>query len=292
MYASYTKAAYDKPAILRFGNVITLFITLAGTFAMYYMVIQSGVSVADYYAFNTAYGLVSGAFLSLADITMTIANIKPVLEMVRPILETAPEVSEGKQFLSRLSGGIELTNVTFRYAENMPNVVDNLSIKIRPGQYVAFVGATGCGKSTLMRIMLGFETPQKGAVYYDGKDLSGIDLKSLRRRIGTVMQDGKLFQGDIYSNIVISAPWLTLDDAWEAAELAEDMRKYVLDIHKSFTFETVMSTDRNLKLLRRAKEQGYFIRYIYVLTADVNINIHRVMRRFASGGHDVPEDKI
>ncbi len=78
----------------------------------------------------------------------------------------------------------------------------------------------------------------------------------------------------------------------EAAELAEDMREYVLDVHKNFTFETVLSTSRNLDLLRRAKEQGYFIRCIYVLTADVNINIHRVMRRFASGGHDVPVEKI
>ncbi len=78
----------------------------------------------------------------------------------------------------------------------------------------------------------------------------------------------------------------------EAAELAEDMREYVLDVRKNFTFETVMSTDRNIKLLRRAKEQGYFIRCIYVLTSDVNINIHRVMRRFASGGHDVPVEKI
>jgi ABC-type bacteriocin/lantibiotic exporter with double-glycine peptidase domain len=68
--------------------------------------------------------------------------------------------------------------------------------------------------------MLGFETPQKGAVLYDGKDLSTIDLRSLRRKIGTVMQNGKLFQGDIFSNITISAPWLTMDDAWEAAELA------------------------------------------------------------------------
>ncbi len=78
----------------------------------------------------------------------------------------------------------------------------------------------------------------------------------------------------------------------EAAELAEDMREYVLDVHKSFTFETVLSTARNLDLLRRAKEQGYFIRCIFVLTSDVNINIHRVMRRFASGGHDVPVEKI
>ena len=148
--------------------------------------------------------------------------------MVKPILEAQPEVSEGKKVIERLSGGIELNNVSFRYNENMPLIVDNLSLKIRPGQYVALVGSTGCGKSTLMRLMLGFETPQKGAVYYDGKDISKVDLKSLRRKIGVVMQNGKLFSGDIYSNIVISAPWLTLDDAWEAAELsgiADDIRR-------------------------------------------------------------------
>ena len=81
--------------------------------------------------------------------------------------------------------------------------------------------------------MLGFEKPQKGAVYYDGRDLNRIDLKSLRSRIGTVMQNGSLFLGDIYSNIVISAPQLTLDDAWEAAEMAgiaEDIRQMPMNM--------------------------------------------------------------
>jgi len=107
-------------------------------------------------------------------------------------------------------------------------VLDDISLKVCPGEYVAIVGKTGCGKSTLMRILLGFETPQKGAVFYDGRDLSRIDLKSLRRHIGTVMQNGKLFTGDIFSNITIVAPWLTIDDAWEAAEiagLADDIRR-------------------------------------------------------------------
>jgi ABC-type bacteriocin/lantibiotic exporter with double-glycine peptidase domain len=121
-----------------------------------------------------------------------------------------------------------MNNVSFRYSENMPPVLDDLSLKIRPGQYVAIVGRTGCGKSTLMRLLTGFETPQKGAIYYDGKDLNTLDLKSLRKQIGVVIQNGKLFQGDIYSNIVISAPQLTLDDAWNAAEMAgiaDDIRQ-------------------------------------------------------------------
>ena len=122
--------------------------------------------------------------------------------------------------VTRLSGSIELSKVSFRYRESMPYVIDGLSLKIRAGEYVAIVGSTGCGKSTLMRLLLGFEKPEKGAIYYDGKDIEKLDLRSLRRRIGTVMQSGSLFQGDIYSNIVITDPRLSLDDAWEAAEIA------------------------------------------------------------------------
>lgn len=228
LYAENAKVTYDPPTFIKLNSVISLAISLVGTIVMYSMAVRSGVSVADYYAFNTAYAMVSGAFMALAGIALSAAQIKPILNMVKPFFDAVPEVSDGKQVLTRLSGGIELNNVSFRYSENMPLIIDNLSLKIRPGQYVAIVGKTGCGKSTLMRLLLGFEHPQKGAVYYDGKDLERIDLRSLRRRIGVVMQNGKLFLGDIYSNIVISAPWLSQKDAWEAAELAgiaDDIRK-------------------------------------------------------------------
>ena len=224
----------NPPMFLRANGAISTAISLAGTIIMYYFALRSGISVPEYYAFNTAYGMMSGAFLSLAGIASTIARLKPVLDMAKPLMETIPEVSEGKVVIDRLSGGIELNNVSFRYNDSMPMVIDDLSLKIRPGQYVAIVGATGCGKSTLMRLLLGFEKPQKGAIYYDGKDLNAIDLKSLRRKIGVVMQDGKLFQGDIFSNITISAPQLTLKEAWEAAEMAgvaEDIRAMPMGMH-------------------------------------------------------------
>ena len=228
LYAQNAKLTYNPPAFIKLNSVISLAISLIGNIVMYAAAVKSGVSVADYYAFSTAYGMVSGAFMSLAGMALTAAQIKPILETVQPFFNTVPEISEGKEVITRLSGGIELTNVSFRYNENMPLILDNMSLKIRPGQYVAIVGKTGCGKSTLMRLLLGFEKPQKGAVYYDGRDIERIDLKSLRRRIGVVMQNGKLFSGDIYSNIVISAPWLTQSDAWDAAEkagLAEDIRR-------------------------------------------------------------------
>ena len=234
LYAQEAALQYDPPLFLKIAPVVTTAISLVGTMVMYAAAVKSGVSVAEYYAFHSAYGMVNAAFLALAAIAAGIAEIRPVLEMARPILEAEPEVAEDKVVLTRLSGGIELNNVTFRYTEDMPPVLDDLSLKITPGQYVAIVGKTGCGKSTLMRLMLGFETPQKGAVYYDGKDLKRIDLKSLRRRIGAVMQNGKLFTGDVFSNITISAPWLTLDDAWEAAKIAgmaDDIQAMPMGMH-------------------------------------------------------------
>ncbi len=234
LYAEEAQLTYNPPMFLKINSVISSAISLAGTLMMYWFAVSSGVSVADYYAFNTAYGMVSGAFISLAGIALTVAQIKPVMDMIEPILKEVPEISEGKQMITRLSGSIELNNVSFRYNENMPLVIDDLSLKIRPGQYVAIVGATGCGKSTLLRLMLGFESPQKGAVYVDGKDIAAVDLKSFRRNIGVVMQNGKLFTGDIFSNIIISAPWLTMDEAWHAAELsgiAEDIRRMPMGMH-------------------------------------------------------------
>lgn len=234
LYAEEARLAYNPPMFLKINGVISSAISLAGTLVMYWFAVSSGVSVADYYAFNTAYGMVSGAFMSLAGIALTMARIKPIMDMVKPILEAVPEISEGKQVITRLSGGIELNNISFGYNENMPLVIDDLSLKIYPGQYVAIVGATGCGKSTLLRLMMGFESPQKGAVYFDGKDIATVDLKSLRHNIGVVMQNGKLFTGDIFSNIIISAPWLTMDEAWHAAELAgiaQDIRRMPMGMH-------------------------------------------------------------
>ena len=219
-YAEASELIYNRPLFLRVSGVIATAVSLAGTMLLYFLAVKAGVSASEYIAFNAAFGAVMGAFSALSAVALTMANIKPILDMAEPILKTEPEASEQKEMVTRLSGSIELSNVCFRYTDTMPWVVYGMDLKIRAGEYVAIVGTTGCGKSTLMRLLLGFETPEKGAIYYDGRDMTKLDLRSLRRRIGAVTQDGSLFQGDIYSNIVISAPELSLDAAWEAAEMA------------------------------------------------------------------------
>lgn len=227
-FANDAKLVFNPPALIKIYPVISSAITLFGSIIIYYLAVKSSVSVADYYAFNTAYGMISGAFAALSSVALSIAQLKPIAEMIKPFLEAVPETSENKQVFTNLSGGIELNNVVFSYDDNIPHVIDGLSLKIDPGQYVAIVGPTGCGKSTLVRLLLGFEKPQKGAIYFSGKDISKMDIRSQRSHIGVVLQDGKLFQGDIFSNIIISAPKLTLKEAWEAAELAgiaDDIRR-------------------------------------------------------------------
>lgn len=227
-YAQYGKTKFQKPLILSASNGIAIFVTGIGTLLLYWSAGISNVSLSDYMAFSIAYASVTTAFMSLLSMATSIASIKPIWQMAEPILSTLPETAGNKKIVTHISGAIEVTNLTFRYSKELPPVIDGLNLRIKSGEYVAIVGKTGCGKSTLMRLLLGFEQPELGAIYYDGNDLAQIDTNSLRMRVGVNLQDGKLFAGDLFSNIIITAPWKTLDDAWEAAKLAcfdEDIRR-------------------------------------------------------------------
>ena len=226
-YSKLAELVYNPPTILKMSNVVITGTTLFSTIILYYLAIIGNVSQSSYFGFIAAYGTVMAAFTQLSSIALSVAQIKPILEMSEPFLKTVPETSENKEIVTELAGNVELAHVSFRYAENTPYILDDFSLKIKAGDYVAIVGRTGCGKSTLIRLLLGFETPEKGAIYYDGRDVSELDMGSLRKNIGTVTQDGGLFQGDIYSNIVITKPDLSIEDAWVAAEtakIAEDIR--------------------------------------------------------------------
>ena len=228
LYAQTAKLEYDPPAFVKLKDVITKAISLGGTILLYYLAVQTKVAASDYIAFDTAYAQITGAFAALTGIAVSVAAIRPVLEMAEPILKAEPEVAAEKKSVSRVSGHIEMSHVTFRYDDESPYILNDLSLSIKAGEYVAIVGRTGCGKSTMVRLLLGFEKPEKGAIFYDRKDMATLDPRSLRKQIGVVIQNGQLFQGDIFSNITISAPQLTLKDAWEAAEIAgvaQDIRE-------------------------------------------------------------------
>ena len=220
-YTLVADLKFNPPVLIRLNSVFTAAITLAGTIVMYYVAVKSGVSVADYYAFNSAYAYISGAFSAISSVALTAATVKPSLEILKPLMEAEPEKQTGREAVTGITGSLELSHVSFRYDKEGRKVLDDLTLKIPARQYVAIVGKTGCGKSTLLKLLLGFETPEQGDIFYDRKSIRTLDLVSLRRCIGTVLQEGDLFSGSIFENITISAPNLTLDDAWAAAEIAD-----------------------------------------------------------------------
>lgn len=238
LYAKESEYRYNPPGILKLNKVLLLAVSLAGNIILYYLAVKHNIGQSNYIAFNMSYGFVMGGFTALAGVAASFARVRPILEMAKPILEERPEVAENREILTGLKGKIEFNNVSFKYDENGETIIDGLSLKINPNEYVAIVGKTGCGKSTLVRLLLGFERAQKGGIYYDDKNIDTIDLKSLRRHIGTVMQSGELFQGDIFSNISIASSSLTMEEAWEAAEIAgiaDDIRSMPMGMNTYIT---------------------------------------------------------
>lgn len=184
------------------------------------------ISYATFMAFQTAFTGFNTTLNGFFPVVAQFFSIQPHIENLRPMLEEVPEVGEDKAEAGVLTGTVEISHVTFSYSEDSPNVLNDISFKIEAGQNVAIVGRSGCGKSTLLRLLLGFEQPKNGAVFYDGQDLSNLDLSSVRSQMGVVLQNGQLMTGDIFTNIVGTMN-LTIDDAWAAAEaagIADDIR--------------------------------------------------------------------
>lgn len=237
-------------------NGIYPIITTMIIFAMYVSLQNIYLSTGNFLAFNAAFTSFLMAMVALSSIGMMLLNIIPLYERGKVILQELPEVDEAKMEVGELAGEIEVNHACFRYKTDGRFILDDVSVHIKPGEFVAFVGPSGSGKSTLFRLLLGFEKPESGAIYYDGQDLVGLDVQSVRRQIGVVLQNDKLLSGDIFTNIIGTAN-LTLDDAWEAARMAgldEDIRQMPMEMHTFLTegAGTLSGGQRQRLLIARA----------------------------------------
>lgn len=188
---------------------------------------QSALALGAILAFLSAFSMAFTNITGLVQTGIDLAALAPTFQHAAPILNTVPEADASKADPGVLSGGVELSHVTFRYAEGLPTVLHDFSLSVRPGEFVAVVGPSGCGKSTLVRLLLGFETPETGTVLYNGNDLRSLDVSLVRRQIGVVTQTNRLFSGSILENILGANQHLEEAHAWRAAEfagLASDIR--------------------------------------------------------------------
>lgn len=226
---------HGRNKFLIYYPAITVFVSTATTVATYYYTMNQGIGLSDYLAFLVAYGMVASAVGAMADMLPELAAIRPALDLCRPILDTIPEVDdEGSHEVDFLTGSIEIHSLSFRYNSESPYIFKDLSLKINPGEYVAIVGPSGCGKSTLIRLLLGFERPESGSIFFDSHSIDTVNLPSLRRKIGTCLQDGRMFSGELYQNLTITAPMCSEEDVWEAARLAcldEEIKAMPMGLH-------------------------------------------------------------
>ncbi|GAA3811948.1 NHLP bacteriocin export ABC transporter permease/ATPase subunit [Streptomyces coacervatus] len=191
------------------------------------------MSAAAFLTFNTSVTMVLTSVTSLTSAFVSAVAALPLFEEIKPVLEATPEVRTASTRPGPLSGAIETRRLSFRYTDDGPLVLDDVSFDIRPGEFVAIVGPSGCGKSTLLRLLIGFDKPVSGSVLYDGQDLGALDQSAVRRQCGVVLQHAQPFTGSILDVICGTEPY-TPEEAMAAAEmagLAEDIKRMPMGLH-------------------------------------------------------------
>ncbi|MFF3906212.1 NHLP bacteriocin export ABC transporter permease/ATPase subunit [Streptomyces sp. NPDC001848] len=205
---------------------LLLFMLLAGP-------ARGALSAADFLTFNTSMTMLLTSVTQLTGAFVSAVAALPLFEEIRPVLDATPEVRTASTRPGVLSGAIEARRLSFRYADDGPLVLDDVSFEVKPGEFVAIVGPSGCGKSTLLRLLIGFDKPVSGSVLYDGQDLAALDQSAVRRQCGVVLQHAQPMNGSILDVICGTEPY-TPEEAMAAAEmagLAEDIQRMPMGLH-------------------------------------------------------------
>lgn len=191
-------------------------------------------TIGEFLALVAALATFSGSGLSLGRAVAAAIVIKPFAERVRPLMNAEPESAvAGGGAPHTLKGGLEVVRLNFRYSEQGPWILRDVSFVVKPGEFVAVVGASGSGKTTLMRQLLAFEKPVSGGIFFDGRDLAGLDPMALRRQMGVVLQNARTMPGSLFENIAVAHD-CSLDEAWEAVRMAgleDDIRAMPMGMH-------------------------------------------------------------
>ncbi len=229
-----TLAAQRAANVQATFNAVYGVLTSLAIFAVVGFSSEESLSIGEFLAFNAAFGQFLAAALSHGRrSSRASSSMVPLYERLRPILETVPEVDESKAEPGELAGEIEFSHVSFRYQEDGPLILDDVSFRAGPGEFIALVGPSGAGKSTCLRLILGFEKPTSGSIYFDGQDLTSprrpVRAPPDRRGPPDRPADG----GEHLSNILGSSN-LGIDAAWEAARMAgleEDIKAMPMGMH-------------------------------------------------------------
>lgn len=216
------------------------------------LALDLGAFLAFFAAFGQSMAAVGEWGTAIGDSLIAV----PYLSRMRPLMTNPVEISEERKSPGELSGAIDLSKVTFRYVPGGPPILDDATIRVGQGEYVAIVGPSGSGKSTIFRLLLGFENLESGAIFFDGKAVDTLDISAVRRQIGVVLQEAKLMTGSIYENICSGIPF-PMERVWEAARLAgldQDIDAMPMGMHTAISegVSTISGGQRQRLMIARA----------------------------------------
>ncbi|GGU01362.1 NHLP bacteriocin export ABC transporter permease/ATPase subunit [Streptomyces coeruleorubidus] len=212
---------------------------------------RGSMSAAAFLTFNTSVTMVLTSVTQLTNAFVSAVAALPLFEEIKPVLDATPEVRTASTRPGPLSGALEARRLSFRYSDDGPLVLDDVSFEVRPGEFVAVVGPSGCGKSTLLRLLIGFDRPVSGSVLYDGQDLAALDQSAVRRQCGVVLQHAQPFTGSILDVICGTEPY-TPEEAMAAAEmagLAEDIKRMPMGLHTIVSGSGAVSGGQRQRLM-------------------------------------------
>ncbi|MBT2416863.1 NHLP bacteriocin export ABC transporter permease/ATPase subunit [Streptomyces sp. ISL-22] len=212
---------------------------------------RGSMSAAAFLTFNTSVTMLLTSVTQLTGAFVSVVAALPLFEEIKPVLEATPEVRTASTRPGPLTGAIEARRLSFRYSDDGPLVLDDVSFEVRPGEFVAIVGPSGCGKSTLLRLLIGFDKPVSGSVLYDGQDLAALDQSAVRRQCGVVLQHAQPFTGSILDVICGTEPY-TPEEAMAAAEmagLAEDIKRMPMGLHTIVSGSGAISGGQRQRLM-------------------------------------------
>ena len=204
--------------LIGFNTMINLVVIVAGGI----MFTKNMVNVTDFVTFLLYINIFTDPVKTLIDFTEQFQNGYSGYERFRQILDMEPEIKdkEGAKELTNVVGNIKFDDVSFRYNDNDHRVLKHINLEIPAGSYIALVGSSGAGKTTLCNLIPRFYDVTKGSISIDDEDIRNVKLKSLRKNIGMVQQDVYLFAGTIYENIKYGKPTATKEEVIAAAKEA------------------------------------------------------------------------
>ena len=238
-YRKGLKAKYRPPRVMVAANALTTAIFAVCLWDLFGQAYVRDMRREDFYSFFMFFSMLTAALTEMFKHLLSIAETLPVFKLLKPLMESEVETDKDKIIIDHLSGDISMEKVTFRYSDDEKLILNETTFHIRKGEYVAIVGKSGCGKSTILRLLLGFVRAKRGDIYYNGQPLRSLDLKSVRSKMGVVLQNSTVIRGTIEDNIKLNAPEISEEEVWEAVRLAgleEDVLKMPLRLKTPLPF--------------------------------------------------------